>query len=92
MCDLNNTTDRNEVWQFMTGVINYLDDSLTFVTQDELRKILSSKGVTNFSGKLLMSMVTNGNIACYEATDKKGEKVRYFCSTKYARFVPGMSE
>jgi hypothetical protein len=90
MWELDNTTDRNEIWQFMTGVIQYLDSSLRFVTQEELRTVMASK-VSQFSPKLLMSMVNNGNIACYEAANSEGVKVQYFCSTKFQRVLPQMN-
>lgn len=87
MWDLDKTTDRNEVWQFITGVIDYLDRSLTMVTANELREIMVARGL-KFSLKLLISMVNNGNIACFEAENEKGEKVRYFCSTKFKQALP----
>ena len=91
MWDLDKTSDRKEVWRFMTGVIQYLDNSLTFVTAEDLKEIMAAQGIKQFSLKLLMSMVSNGNIACYEAMSDKGDAVRYFCSTKYSRVVPSAS-
>jgi hypothetical protein len=88
MWDLDKTTDRNDVWKFMTSVMEYLDTSLTIVTEDELRKILEARGVTQFSSKLLMSMVVNSNITCFEAPAEKSDNVRYFASTKFKQFEP----
>ena len=88
MWNLDNTTDRNDIWNFMTGVIQYLDTSLTVVTEDELRKILSAKNITQFSSKLLMSMVVNNNISCFEAIGDNGDVIRYYASTKFKQLLP----
>jgi len=80
--DLSNTAARGQTWKFVTGVIQYLDSSMRFVTIEELQTVMAAQ-MPMFDANLIAALAANGNIACFEAQNDQGETVRYYCSTKF---------